>query len=167
MEEIKRFYTYLVNGEFNNATSQMNENPAVLWKIGYLSKSCAGAWGMPLWKHFGSFLTNGTHYLTAQQYRALPGAKKFALNVTITLCARVVDNPMLKLGYLMNYALAAQWDDVLGYCIDCGIDIKEKELFSDRPRSDEIEAVWNNWTTTKVCAINVLTKIHDGVFMSS
>ena len=150
MASVQEFYGYLKEKKFAEASNMMEKDQKILWKIGYSYIVCGGdgAYGMPLWKHFGKLLQDEENYANSK----LEETKNFARDLCQCETSQYNDSKSLYLGMLCNFALAANWPDIAKECIGEGMDIKEKEAFqvNGKIRGAEMISIFNDWTETHI-----------------
>lgn len=144
----KDFYNLMKDAKFDEAVAFLQEDPGIIWVVGWLSMSFDGGWGMPQYKHFGALLQDPP----SPVYTALPKAKTMAR----AICAAYSAKKQEEYGLLLAYALVADWPDVAQECIDSGLDFAEKgqmQTANPETMSEGMRAVWDAWTETRIAVV--------------
>lgn len=127
MLSTQKLYQAIKEEKYDEAEAIIDDDPKVIVQIGWISISCAGAWGMPMYAHIGTFLDTG--------HEASGHSRKYCKNAQMRkLCEKIVEmcpdifynyNKEISQSLICNYALRAGWIDHLEACERDGFPIEK------------------------------------------
>ena len=149
--KVRKIVSLIHAGDFVTAIKEIQQKPLIIYAKCISSVTCSGYWAMPMWKYFGYLLEHNLIKNTTEQDK-----KNFARFISDIVYSEVKKVDEIKntpeqhakearLNVFMNYALVADWPDIIQEVITAGLPISEKQYFDDRHKSQEVQAIWDAW----------------------
>lgn len=151
MFEAKNFIGYLLDTQYEKCEEMLDADPTLIDRVTFLSISCNGSWGMPVWKRVGYLMQQGEAPVDSLDYQ------RIVIKI-VQLIAK--DNVADYYPCLINYCLAAGatgkstcWELVLRDAIAHTL-FEEKAKFGDRTLTGTLKEIWDSWVEEEtICCI--------------